>query len=69
LIQLTTTCKTLGGTSGGPNGMNLVGVVPQPPLLELEFGVEVVSQLEHLISKMFFILSKIQSTFAITFKD
>jgi hypothetical protein len=45
---------TFGGTtSGGPNGMNLVGMVPQPPLLEPEFGVEVVSQLEHLISKTF----------------
>jgi len=43
LIQLTTTCTTFGGTtSGGPNGTNLLGVVPQPPLLELEFGVEMI---------------------------
>ncbi len=54
LIQLIAICMTFGGTtSGGPNGMNLVGMVPQPPLLEPEFGVEVVSQLEHLISKTF----------------
>ncbi len=37
---------TFGGTTnGGPSGMNVVGMVPQPPLLKPKFGVEVVLEI------------------------